>query len=1138
MPTVLFTWELGAGFGHLMPYHALAKSLHDDGFTVVFAVSDVERAKNVFSGSNVIVTQAPVNMAFDNIKQNDAIAFPDILSNYGYLNVTELSKAIAAWRILFAEIKPDVVVVDHCPTSLLALRGLPTPRVLAGIGFACPPDTYPLPVLRDWLDVNLADVCTREDQVLGAMNAALGTVGAEPLQNLGQLFSDVDEIALLTLPELDHYRAQRKNGKYWGRFPLTASGVPDWPAGVGPRIFVYLKYAAEQTETFLKTLHQTRCRAIVFLDSAPDLLPDSFSSDNVRIERKFLDLNRICQEVDFAIANGGHGTVTQFLLAGKPLLLIPHMLEAFILCRGLHQLKLGIAVNFDNPAEFKPKLDELLNNPVYAAEARKFAARYANLDPVAQGVAFVRRIEELARSTPDAERFNFAKGGAAPAGTDFQLASQLHQSGQIQRAIQIYQAILANDPLDFRALHLLGFAMLQLNKPERAASLIGRAIALNPAEPAFHNNQGEAFRVMDRWEHALACYRTALRLNPSYANAACNLGLVYQAQGNHDEAIRAFQQALRINPAFAMACNNLGVALLNKGEKAEAVKTFQRALEIDPALGDVHCNLGQVLLELNQLDQAIVHCRKGVELRPNLPAAHNNLGNALREVGQIKEARLCYAAALKLNPNLALTCSNIGQILQEEGSFQEAGQWYQRALNLDPNSELVHTHIASFMRDEERDEDAAPHIERALELNPRFALAHCLRAGLLADHFALQEAHDEFRKALALDPAMVRAHSGLADVLQKMGRFAEANASLREAMRLDPRHVTALGQLATHLRDKLPDADLAAIHTLLDSPTLVPNRRPPLLHGLAEVYDAKGDYARAATCLAEAHRIRKERQELCGLAYQPEQHVAFIDTLIAAFTPEFFARTKGLGLHSTRPVFVLGLPRSGTTLVEQILASHSQIHGAGEQRLVRESFDSIPTLLKTDAEPIDCVANLSQPSIRQLAQEHLNRLARLSAAADHVVNKLPDNYLYIGFILTLFPNAKIIHCRRDVRDIAVSCWMTNFRQIRWSADMDHIAGRIAQHQRIMNHWRSVVPGRFIEVDYEETVVNLEGTARRMLDYVGVTWEPACLDFHATSRPVQTASVSQVRQPIYTRSVQRWKNYESALAPLFEKITQI
>jgi hypothetical protein len=198
----------------------------------------------------------------------------------------------------------------------------------------------------------------------------------------------------------------------------------------------------------------------------------------------------------------------------------------------------------------------------------------------------------------------------------------------------------------------------------------------------------------------------------------------------------------------------------------------------------------------------------------------------------------------------------------------------------------------------------------------------------------------------------------------------------------------------------------------------------------------------------------------------------------------------------------------------------------------RESFEALPTATRRPAPPPASLENLNQGAVRAAAQRHLDRLGALDATKPRVVDKMPDNYLYMGLLATLFPRAKVIHCRRDLRDVAVSCWMTSFKHVRWAADLDHIATRFAQYRRVMEHWRNVLPVPVFEMDYEKTVADLEGVARRLIAWCGLEWEPQCLAFHETRRPVRTASVEQVRQPIYTRSVGRWKHYEPTLGNLF------
>jgi hypothetical protein len=244
---------------------------------------------------------------------------------------------------------------------------------------------------------------------------------------------------------------------------------------------------------------------------------------------------------------------------------------------------------------------------------------------------------------------------------------------------------------------------------------------------------------------------------------------------------------------------------------------------------------------------------------------------------------------------------------------------------------------------------------------------------------------------------------------------------------------------------------------------------------------------------------------------------------------------QDFGLEAELPIFIVGLPRSGTTLVEQILSSHSRVHGVGEPNRIPRSFESLPQLLNRSATPLACVRDLDRATVQELGRRHLAWMRERDPRAERIVDKLPDNYLYLGWIVTLFPRARIVHCRRDLRDVALSCWMTNFSSVDWASDPQHITSRFADYQRLMAHWRKALPAPVQEVAYEDLVADVEGVARRLLSFCGLEWERGCLQFHRTRRPVTSASLMQVRQPIYNTSVGRWKRYESLMAPLFTRV---
>ena len=392
-----------------------------------------------------------------------------------------------------------------------------------------------------------------------------------------------------------------------------------------------------------------------------------------------------------------------------------------------------------------------------------------------------------------------------------------------------------------------------------------------------------------------------------------------------------------------------------------------------------------------------------------------------------------------------------------------------------------------------------------------------------------------YQRAIQLRPACRCAHYSVGVAWETIGDMSAAAAGYRAAVRHDPVMAIAHYKLATLLGKDLPEEDLAALRSSLQRGDLTDDQRKYLHFGLAYVYDDRGEYAEAAQHLESANALQLAASATGGRPYDAREHSLLIDRLISCCTPDFFRRVAGFGLASELPVFVVGLPRSGTTLVEQILGGHSQVFGAGEIHLAVETANVIASRATGTADAVDGLVRLDQPTVAMLASQHLQKLRARAPAAQRIVDKMLDNYTLLALLACLFPRAKIIHCRRDLRDVAVSCWMTHFKEVRWANDRQHIASRFRDYLRLMEHWRKVLPIPMLEVDYEETVADLEGTARNIVAWCGLDWEPACVEFHRTKRPVSTASAVQVRRPIYPTSVARWRHYEDSLATLLSAI---
>jgi len=680
-------------------------------------------------------------------------------------------------------------------------------------------------------------------------------------------------------------------------------------------------------------------------------------------------------------------------------------------------------------------------------------------------------------------------------------ALEHHRAGRLPQAAQLYRHILQDDPHHASALHLLGVIALQTGQYSAAVERLHAAVTADQSQTHFRSNLALAYRGLGRLPEAEAALRAAVHLRPDNPELHNNLGTILFELGRRTEAEAAWRETLRLKPDHADAYANLGTLLLGMGRPTEAEAAFRESLRCHPDDAKTHYNLGLAHQALGNLPEAAACWREAIRRNPGHLDAHHNLGTALLELGRPIEAEACLREALRRKPQHAETLLNLGRALLELDRLAEAEIQLQEALRLGANKVKALNNLGVVYQAMGR----------------------------------LSEAEGSLRAALWLDPGHANACHNLGTVLLEQGQLDQAEQQFREALRNDPHHAGAYSRLAVLLRSRLPDSDRTAIERLLADDTLSEASRSALLFGLAHVCDARREYRAAAGHLRQANALALTAAENRGDRYDPVAHARFVDDVIAAFTSDFFRRACSFGVDSELPVFIVGLPRSGTTLVEQILASHSQVHGAGELQLLHEAFDSLPGVLGCQAKPLACLPQFDGAAVAQVAAHYLEKLKALGGNAVRVVDKLPDNYLYLGLIAVLFPRAKLIHCRRDLRDVAVSCWITKFRQIRWANEPGHIRARFADYQRLMNHWKQTLPVSFLDVDYEETVNDLEAVARRLIDWCGLAWDPACLKFHETSRPIRTASATQVRQPIYRHSVGRWKHYESELGDLFASL---
>jgi tetratricopeptide (TPR) repeat protein len=649
-------------------------------------------------------------------------------------------------------------------------------------------------------------------------------------------------------------------------------------------------------------------------------------------------------------------------------------------------------------------------------------------------------------------------------------------------------------------------------------------------------------------EEALAL----LALHPSTGIVWKILSVALVRQGK--EALRALRRTAELLPLDAEALRNLGALLHDRGEWAEALETLQRSLAIEPDNADAHLDAGDALRGLGRPSEAVPHYERALALNPQLVEAHNNLGNTLLELGRHDAAIDCYRRAHGLRPHDAQILCNLGNAQRLCGRREEAAASYRQALELDPGAVQALNDLGDVLRELGERRAAVPLYRRAIELDPTHAARHCSLGNVLFELREVEAALESYRTALTLDPSHAPGRLGLAFVLRQLRRPAEAEASCRAALAIDPNYVDALAflgelcadrgqfaeaeklfQRAIELKPDFPFAFasiaghrkmtaqdgrwLAGAKALLTKP-LPLGHEISLRYALGKYFDDVQDYDAAF----EQYRQANELTKRYGSRYDRAKLGERLDAIMRSFEAHG-TRALAHGSCSELPVFIIGMPRSGTSLAEQILASHPAVFGAGEVTFWSAAYNRY--------REAEIAGRDTGGLLATLASEYLEKLTALAGGATRVVDKLPANFMYAGMIHAALPRARIIHMRRHALDTCLSIYFQNFFNIGvFANDLSDLAHYYAEYLRITEHWRARLPATaLLEVPYEQLIADQQTWTRRMLDFVGLPWDPRCLDFHRTDRVVITASRWQVRQQLSTSSAGRWRNYEKHIGPL-------
>jgi tetratricopeptide (TPR) repeat protein len=618
--------------------------------------------------------------------------------------------------------------------------------------------------------------------------------------------------------------------------------------------------------------------------------------------------------------------------------------------------------------------------------------------------------------------------------------------------------------------------------------------------------------------------RELLHLQPNAAVVWQLLALALTRQGK--DALPALRMAARLLPNDAGVHNNLGNALGRLGQLDEAVACYRRALLLSPDFAEAHNNLGHALLDVGQPGNAAASCCRAIGLRPRYAEAHDNLGCALLELGRFDEAAASHRRALEIEPGFAEARNNLGLALLELGRVDDALASYRRALESNPEFAEAHNNLGNALRSLGKLDDAVTSYRRALEIKPNFAAAHCNLGVAQRLQSRTAEAQASCRRALEIDPQSAAALMVLADASADRGQFAEAEDLFNRALSIEPESPEACAGIV-RLRKMTPgDAAWLARAQRIAGQPLPARREVPLRYAIGKYFDDVKDFEQAFIHFQRANELTKLRRA----KHDRLQLTQVVDRIIQTYDPNWLEESRleesRMDAHeSARPVFIVGMLRSGTTLAEQILASHPNVFAAGE--LTYWNTESAVYQSST----LD--SRSDRTLLRKLAADYQRLLQDLSDDALRVVDKMPTNFAFLGLIHAALPGARIIHMQRNPIDTCLSIYFQDFETaVSYANDLEDLAHYYAEYLRIMKHWRSVLPeDAILDVPYEGLVDDHEAWSRKMFEFIGLPWDPRCLNFHETRRAVITASKWQVRQKITSGSVLRWRNYEKFLGPL-------
>ena len=645
---------------------------------------------------------------------------------------------------------------------------------------------------------------------------------------------------------------------------------------------------------------------------------------------------------------------------------------------------------------------------------------------------------------------------------------------------------------------------------------------------AAYEEASGAFRA-GRVEAAESLCRDALTDHPEEPNLLCLLGEIALRRRRPAEAEDCYGRVLAYMEAYPRALEGMGLALLADGRAEQAVAYLQRAADAAPQRSATRFALARALAEAGEHTESKQAVRDGFELNPSKAALARAEEAQLQ--GRLEDAEKILRQELGRDPDNPRALRMLGTLALEANRFGAARRLLEKAVELDPGFVMGWNDLANFHMKQDRYDEALELVDKAIALDPVMAHSFVMRGNVLNKAQRHEEALQAYDQALGINPMNPGALSGKGHVLKTIGRQQESIDAYRRCIRAHPHFGEAYWSLANLKTFRFEPEEVEVMENMVGETELADEARVNFYLSLGKHYENCGDYDRAFENYRAGNELRRGHE-----IYDPVQTQVVHDRIIEVFSREFLEAREGWGDPDPAPILIVGLPRSGSTLIEQILASHSRVEGTMELPDLARTIGELSRRSPGRSEYPEATRDMDPASARALGQHYIRATRRYRTDKPYFIDKMPNNFPSVGFLHLILPNAKIIDARRHPLDSCLGSYkQLFFKGQSFTYDQFELGHYYLQYRRMMDHWAEVLPGKVLEVNYEEMVVDQEGQTRRILDHCGLPWEDQCLRFYETERAINTASSEQVRQPIYTGAVHFWRNYERHLGELIETL---